>query len=192
MPDDVGSGSYYYISSLPDVLALIGSFPADDPDNAGIPWVFTRNLYTRMEAQSIVKGSQAVALVCINAGQSSSPLDYSTVRWQRLEIDLWIDPLRDQYGNITSPSETEGRGDDVFKALDSHLHRASSGDKTEVWGDLITVNSIRMTAPVWYPVPSGDGLIRGVCFYDVGTFGNVDVTVSVGDVDTGSGADTST
>jgi hypothetical protein len=147
MPDDVGSGSYWYVSSLPDVLALVGSFPADDPDNAGIPWVFTRNLYTRMEAQSIVKGSQAVALVCINAGQSSSPLDYSTVRWQRLEIDLWIDPLRDQYGNITSPSETEGRGDDVFKALDSHLHRASSGDKTEVWGDLITVNSIRMTAP---------------------------------------------
>lgn len=190
MPDDVASGAYQHISSLTDVLALVGAFPADDPDNAGIPWVFTRNLYTRMEAQSIVKGSQAVALVCVNAGQSSSPLDYSTVRWQRLEVDIWVDPLRDQYGNITSPSETEGRGDDVFTALDRHLHRASSGDKTEQWGDLVTVNGIRMTAPVWYPVPDGDGLIRGVCFWDIGTFGSWDPTVGVGSGDTGAGGDT--
>jgi hypothetical protein len=190
--DDVASGGYYHLISLPDVLALIGSFPADDPDNSGIPWVFTRNLYTRMEAQGIVKGSQAVALVCVNAGQGSGVLDYSTIRWQRLEVDIWVDPLRDAYGNVTSPSETEGRGLNVFSVLDSHLHRASLSDKTQQWGDLITVNGLRMTEPVWYPVPDGDGLIRGVCFWEVATFGNYDPVVSVSSSDAGSGADTGT
>jgi hypothetical protein len=185
--DDVASGGYQYVSSLPDVLAVIGSFPADDPDNAGIPWVFVHSLYTRMEAQSIVQGSRAVALVCVYAGQGSAVLDYSTVRWQRLEVDIWVDPLRDSFGNVTSPSETEHRGNDVFTVLDSHLHRASSGDKTVVWGDLVTVNSIRMTEPVWYPVPDGDGLIRGVVFYDVCTFGNN--IVQVGSGDAGAGGD---
>lgn len=190
MPDDVAKGSYWFISGLPDVLALIGSFPADDPDNANIPWIFVRNVYTRMEDASIVKGSQAVSLVLSNAGQSSTPLDYSTVRWQRLEVDIWVDPLRDSLGNITSPSETEGRGLDVFAILDSHLHRAAASDKTQQWGDLITVSSVRMTEPVWYPVPDGDGLIRGVVFYDVGTYGNYDPTVQVGGSDTGGGTGT--
>jgi len=174
--DDVASGCYQYLSSLSDVLALIGSFPDDDPDNGGIPWIFVRSIYTRMEAQSIVKGSQAVALVCSNAGQSSSVLDYSTVRWQRLEVDIWVDALRDQYGNVTSPSETEGRGFQVFSLLDSHLHRAALSDKMQQWGDLITINSFRLTEPMWYQVPDGDGLIRGVCFWDVGCFGWSDVS----------------
>ncbi len=187
--DDVASGAYWHISSLPDVLALIGSFPADDPDNAGISWIFVRSLFTRMEATSIVKGSQAVALVLVNAGHGTGVLDYSTMRGQRLEIDLWIDPLRDQYGNITSPSETQGRLLSVFSVLDSHLHRASSGDKTELWGDLVTVNCIRMTEPVIYPVPDGDGLIRGVVYYNVDTYGNYNPVVSVGSSDTGSGSD---
>lgn len=187
MPDDVAKGSYWFIAGQPDVVALIGAFPADDPDNAGIPWIFVRNVFTRMEDISTVKGSQAVALVLSNAGQSSSPLDYSTVRFQRLEVDIWVDPLRDALGNVTNPSETEGRGLDIFAAIDSHLHRAAANEKTQQWGDLITVSSSRMTEPVWYPVPDGDGLIRGVVFYDVGCFGNSDPTVQVGAGDTGSG-----
>lgn len=188
MPDDVATGAYQYLSGLSDVTALVGAFPADDPLNAGITWIFVRQLYTRMEASSIVKGSQAVALVCSNAGQSSSVLDYSSIRWQRLEVDIWVDPLRDSYGNITNPSETEGRGLTVFITLDSHLHRAAASDKMQQWGDLVTVNSIRMTEPVWYPVPDGDGLIRGVVFYDVGTYGNYDPTQQVGGGDSGGGS----
>jgi hypothetical protein len=186
--DDVASGSYEFLSGLSDVLAVIGAFPADDPDNANIPWIFVRNIYTRMEDISIVKGSQAVSLVVSNAGQSTTPLDYSTIRWQRLEVDIWVDPLRDGMGNITNPSETESRGLDVFATLDAHLHRASSDDKTQVWGDLVTVNSIRMTEPVWYPVPDGDGLIRGAVFYDVGTYGNAPSVQQVGGGDSGGGS----
>jgi hypothetical protein len=187
--DDVSQGAYYFLSSLPDVTAMIGSFPDDDPDNPGVPWVFVHSLYTRMEAQSIAQGSQAVAIVCVYAGQGSGSLDYSTVRNQRLEVDLWIDPLRDQYGNITAPSETEARGLDVFSVLDSHLHRASSGDKTMLWGNLVTIGCERMTEPVAYPVADGDGLIRMVFFYNVTTFGSYVVQVGAGDA--GSGGDTS-
>jgi hypothetical protein len=193
--DNVGGGAYHYLITLPDVLGLIGSFPADDPDNPSVPWVFVHNLYTRMEAQSIVKGTQAVALVCINMGLGSAVLDYSTSRWQKLEIDIWVDPLRDSLGNVTEPSETYHRGLDIFAVLDSHLHRASSGDKTQVWGNLVTINGIRSTEPVSYPVPDGDGLIRTVCFWDINTFGNVadndaDDPKQVSATDAGGGADT--
>ncbi len=185
--DDVASGAYTFLSGLPDVRAVVGAYPADDPDNPGILWIFVRNIYTRMEDISIIKGTQAVALVCCNMGQSTSPLDYSTVRWKRLEVDIWVDPLRDTMGNVTNPSETEARGEAVFTILDSHLHRANANEKSQAWGDLITVNSIRMTEPQWYLVPDGDGLIRGICFYDVGTFGNYDPTVHVGSGEVGSG-----
>lgn len=185
--DDVSQGAYYYLTSLSDVLALIGSFPDDDPDNSGVPWVFVHNLYTRMEAQSIVQGSQAVAIVCVYAGSGSGVLDYSTNRWQRLEVDIWIDPLRDELGNVTDPSEAENRGLRIFTVLDSHLHRASSDDKTQMWGDLVTINGIRRTEPVGYLIPDGDGLMRMVCFWDINTFGNN--IVSVGGGDTGSGGD---
>ena len=187
MPDDVASGAYTFLSGLPDVQAVVGSFPADDPDNPGVLWIFVRQLYTRMEAMSIVKGTQAVALVLMSAGQSATPLDYSTVRGQRLEVDIWVDPLRDSYGNITNPSETEGRGKNVFSVLDSHLHRAAFEQRSLMWGDLVTTGSTRMTEPQWYPVPDGDGLIRGACFYDVMTYGNYDPTVQVGGGDSGSG-----
>jgi len=61
MADDEASGVYWHLSSLPDVLAVTGSFPADEPDNSSVPWIFVRNVYTRMEDVSIVNGSQAVA-----------------------------------------------------------------------------------------------------------------------------------
>jgi len=64
MADDVASGVYWHLSSLPDMLAVTRSFPADEPDNSGVPWIFVRNVHTRMEDVSIVKGSQAVVLVC--------------------------------------------------------------------------------------------------------------------------------
>lgn len=190
MATEVSGGAYHYLSSLPDVLELVGSFPDDDPDNSGVPWIFVHNLYTRMESQSIVKGSQAVALVCITAGLGSGVLDYSTVRWQKLELDIWVDPLRDQFGNITKPSETSHRGQNIFTVLDSHLHRAALQDKTQVWDTLVTINGIRLTEPVWYPVPDGDGLIRGVCFWDIATYGNLVDVDQVGASDAGGGADT--
>ncbi len=139
MADDVASGVYWHLSSLPDALGVTGSFPAEEPDN------------------SIVTGSQAVALVCCYMGQGRSPLETSTVRFQRLTIDIWVDPLRDVMGNVTNPSETEHRGLNVYSVLDSHLHRVATDQMTQLWGDLITVGSTRMSEPVWYQVPDGDG-----------------------------------
>lgn len=187
MADDVASGVWWYLTSLPDVLAAVGSFPADDPDNANVPWIFVRNQLARMEDMSVVKGSQAVSLVCINMGQSSTPSPSFSARFQRLEVDIWVDPLRDAMGNVTNPSETEGRGNSVFGIIDSHLHRVATDQNTQQWGDLITVASIRMTEPVWYVVPDGDGLIRGACFFDVATYGNNDPTMQVGSGESGSG-----
>ena len=127
-----GRKVYWHLSSLPDVLAVTDSFPADEPDNSSVPSILVRNVYTRMEDVSIVKGSQAVALVCRYLGQGGWPLETSTVRFQRLEIDI---------------------------------------------------------EPVWYPVPDGDGLIRGGCFYGGGTFGDYGPVIQVGSAESGSGGD---
>lgn len=185
--DDLASGAYQYLTSFGDVLARVGGFPADDPLNPGIPWVFQRNIYARMETASIVKGSQAVALVCIYAGQFQAPLDANTVRLQRLELDIWVDPLRDPLGQITDPTETEHRGDSIWSLCDSHLHRTGTDQNTILWGDLVTTACIRMSEPVWAPVPEGDGLIRGAGYYAVATYGNNIVSVGSGDVGGGTG-----
>jgi len=42
---------------------------------------------------------------------------------------------------------------------------------------------------VRYPAPDGDGLIRGACFYSVGTFGNYGPVIQVGSGESGSGGD---
>lgn len=186
--DDVATGAYAFLSAQSDVLAVIGSFPADDPDNSGLPWIFVRSVYTRMEDVSVVKGSQAVSLVCCYMGGAAPPSDMSTARQVRLEVDIWVDPLRDAIGNVTNPSETENRGLTVFNTIDSHLHRMTTDQNTVMWGDLVTVSAVRMAEPLWYPVPDGDGLIRGVCFYNIGTFGNFDSVMQVGSGDTGGGA----
>jgi hypothetical protein len=183
--DDLHSGAWQFLMSFPDVLAVLGSFPADDPVNPGQPWLFQHNIYQRMEAQSVVKGTQATAVVVIYAGQFTVPTDSSTARMQRLEVDIWADPLRDAYGNVTDPSETEGRVISVWQVLDSHLHRASSDYGMQLWGDLVTTSSSRLAEPVPYPVPDGDGLLRGVGYYGVSTFGNN--IVHVGSGDSGSG-----
>lgn len=186
--DDVASGAYDFLVNQPAVTAAIGSFPADDPDNAGVPWIFVRTPYTRMEDSSIVKGSQAVALVTCYMGQAASPVVMSTARQVRLEVDIWVDPLRDAMGNVTNPSETENRGLGIYDLIDSYLNRVAVDENTQLWGDLVTVSSARMSEPIWYPVPDGDGLIRGVCFYNVGCYGNAEQSEAVGSGDSGSGA----
>jgi hypothetical protein len=69
------------------------------------------------------------------------------------------------------------------------MHRVATDQMTPQWGDLITIGSTRMSEPVWYPVPDGDGLIRGGCFYSVGTFGNYGPVIQVGSGESGSGGD---
>lgn len=185
--DDLASGAYQYLTGFSDIMALVGSFPADDPVNPGIPWVFQRNIFARMETASIAKGSQAVALVCIYAGQFQAALDSNTARFQRLELDIWVDPLRDSFGQVTDPTETETRGLAVWQTCDSHLHRVATDQNTQLWGDLVTTTCIRMAEPVWAPVPEGDGLIRGAAYYAVATYGNNVVGVGSGDAGGGSG-----
>ena len=189
MAVDVASGVYWHLSSLPDVLGVTGSFPAEEPDNSSVPWTVVRNVYTRMEDVSIVKGSQAVALVCCYMGQGRSPLETSTVRFQRLKIDIWVDPLRDVMGNVTNPSETEHRGLNVYSVLDSRLHRVATDQMTQLWGDLITVAATVCPSRCGIRCRTGTALIRGACFYSVGTFGNYGPVIQVGSGESGSGGD---
>jgi hypothetical protein len=167
--DDLVSGAVRYLSAQPDFTSLLGSFPFTDPSNPGVPFIFQRSLYIRVEGIAGLMGTQAVAAVCSYAGGWAAPLDHSSANFQRLSLEIYADPLRDSAGNITSPAETEARAKAVWKVADSHLHRIGS-PKTVLWGDLVTTSAQRQTEPVIYPVPDGDGLVRCQNYYGITTF----------------------
>jgi hypothetical protein len=171
--DTAGSGCARYLKSLPDVCALVGAFPADDSigANAGQPYIFhvgdDGELLVRLEGTSQI----ALGVTCSGSFQAGTP--GSTLHYERVSIEFWADPIRDTAGNIMETHGlTHDRAHNVFDVVDSHLHRREPG-LNEVWGDLVTVACWRMVAPDFYPVPDGDGMMRGQAYYAVTSSGNL-------------------
>lgn len=180
MVDSVAGGAVKYINTLPDVVALLGAYPANDPipANAGRPWVFNSDLGCTM------LGSASVALVCKNYGGVSVAAPLTTPRFLRLAVDFWVDPLRDAAGNAKETSgATVGRGLTVFSVLNTHLHRRTPDPV--IWGDLVTVGCELLTEPQFFevsdqgqPVSAGSGWGNrpqwGTAYYLVSLFGYTD------------------
>jgi hypothetical protein len=166
--DDLASGAVQYLLTFPDLLAMLGAFPASDPTNPGVPFLFLRNTYTRLEGQGGIKGTQGVALVCSNGGDWSSPSYQSSARFTRLQLEIYVDPIRDAGFQVVQPAETENRGWRTWSLADFHLHRLTP--ETVAWGTVTTVGCERLTGPVFYPIPDGDGMLRAEAFYGVSIF----------------------
>jgi hypothetical protein len=171
--DDVAIGAHKYISTLTDVLALIGAFPADDPvvANRNLPWIFKDDIIVRME------GTGLAALVCRHGGGWGAARPLNTERFMRLNIDIYVDPSRDSGRNITESSGgTILRGNNLFSVLNSHLHRRNP-DRV-AWGDLVTTSCDLLSEPtVWTKVSDGDMLLMGTATYGVMSYGWTDASV---------------
>lgn len=162
MIDDVGSGAQQYLLGFTDVTSLLGAFAATDPNpaNAGLPWLFKDDLLTVME------GTSAAAVVCSPFGGWSAPIPLSSFDFERLSVEVYVDPLRDSANNITESSgATKQRGMAVFAAVKFRLHRTDPD--TVTWGDLVTTGCQLLTKPQFTKVPDGDGLLVGQSFYGV-------------------------
>jgi hypothetical protein len=171
--DDVGTGAVKYLAGYPDVLSRIGAVPPSDPigANAGQPWLFsdttTSGVLTRM------KGTQQAALVLADFGGWDVPPPLGSIRFRRLRVDVWIDPLRDGNNNVAETSSiTTNRGLRVFSAVQFRLQRKDPDAVT--WGDLVTTGCQLLTDIIFNPVPDGDWLQRGTAYFGVSCSGWTD------------------
>lgn len=152
--DTIAQGAVMYLSGFDDVLDVLGTFP-----NTTTPYLFQQSLWVAME------GTSSTAAVLSRAGGWAGPNVHNTLRFPRLQLEMYCDPLRDDDGNVTDPAEAERRIEAAYRVLDSHLHRPQSG--IQMWGAVRTIACARQVEPVVYPVPDGGGLLRLLVFYGV-------------------------
>lgn len=154
--DDIVSAAVTYLVGFSDVLAAVSTF---DVGGLLMPGVFQYRPFAPIE------GSSGTAVIVESDGGWAGANIYNTMRFPRLLINVWADPIRDQGLNGVDPGEVRRRADQTFWVLDSHLHRPQGG--TQMWGQLRTVDCARLTEPVAYAVPDGDGLVRLQAYYAV-------------------------
>jgi hypothetical protein len=162
---DIASGAVLYLAQAAGVTGLLGSYPLSDPNvsNAGKPWLFSDN---SQGVLSTLEGSSAAAVVCSDFGGWAVPEPFGTLRFRRLRVDIWVDPLRDGGANVTeSSSITANRGMTVFAAVQFRLQRTDAD--AVFWGDLCTNDCHLLAEPQFLPVPDGDMLLRGSAYYGV-------------------------
>jgi len=163
--DDVGSGGVRYLSQFGDVTSLIGSFPVNDPiaGNAGKPWLFND---VNQGVLRVMEGTAASALSLGDAGGWDVPPALGTIRFRRLRVDVWTDPLRDSLSNVTETSAaTFNRMQQVFAAVIFRLQRTDPD--AVFWGDLCTVGCQLLVDLLEQPVADGDWLLRGTAYFGV-------------------------
>jgi hypothetical protein len=151
--DDVVAGAVKYLQTFPDLTELVGSYQ-------GEPWIFQHELAARPEGRS------STAVVVSYAGGWSPPSPHHTTRFPRLSIEYWCDPIRNADRTVRDPSEVRRRVQAVYEAFDHQLHW-TRGDP-RCWGSLRVLSSVRLgELSAIYPVPDGDGMVRGQVFYGV-------------------------
>lgn len=152
--DDVVSGAVTFLLAQPQVLAAVSSFTIG---GSRTPGVFQYKTWAKIE------GSQGTCAVITNDGGWTGPNIDNTLRFPRLAVNIWADPLRDSQNNVTDPGEVMRRAYATYRAFDAVLHR--TGGPEVMFGTLRIIASVRLTEPVIYVVPDGDGLVRCQTIY---------------------------
>lgn len=153
--DDIVSGAVTYLRAQPEVVAAVDTF---NINNSFSPGIFQYRLWTVME------GSEKTSCVINTDGGWAGPNLHNTLRFPRLLLNIWADPLRDAQKNNIDPL-VQRRATNTFEAIDPFLHCMEGSDMR--WGTLRVISCLRLTEPVVYPVPDGDGLVRLQCYYAV-------------------------
>ncbi len=151
--DDIVQGATKRLLDIDDVVAVLGT------TDSGTPWLFQHFCYATVE------GSSSTAAVLGYGGGWTGGNEHNTLKFPRLSLVLYADPLRDSNKNITEPGEVYRRIMAAYTVIDRYLHRPQGG--VEMWGDIRTLSCVRSAEPNLYPVPSGEGVLRAQTFYAV-------------------------
>ncbi len=152
--DDVVQGAVKFLTAQAAVRNVLGTYPGTTT-----PYLFQRKMWVQLE------GTSSTACMLYSDGGWTSANLHNTLRFPRLSVEIWADPLRDDQSNVTDPGEVWRRAGRAFDVIDRHLHRAQGGQ--QYWGTVRTIDSVRLAEPTTYEVPDGDGLIRTLVSYAV-------------------------
>lgn len=179
MQDDVASGAYKYLTTFPTVTSLLLAFPANDPvvANQNKPYIFNQPVGLAPGSTgplARLEGTSGIAVVLSEMGGWATAAPGSSMRYARLQVEVWVDPTRDSGLNITeSPGHTVRRGKQCMDAIHKALQRQEAGGAI-VWGDLVTVGCSLLNEAQFVVVPDGDQLYRGPAMYGVTVAGHSD------------------
>lgn len=152
--DDIVTGASAYLRDQPDVLAVLGHYPG-----TSTPWLFQHRLWVKVE------NSQSTACVLSRNTGWTGPNLHNTLRFPRLGVDIWVDPLRDESNNVIDPDEAVRRITNAYQVIDRHLHRPQSGEQW--WGEIRTITCTRLAEPIILPDPDGQKPLRLQVFYAI-------------------------
>ncbi len=150
--DDIVAGAVKYLLSRPECVAAVGT------TDIGTPLIFQHNLYFPIEGKSTT-----AVVIHYNGGDGANL--HNTLRFPRIMLEIWADPLRNMGRNTVDPGEVWRRINDTFTVFDRALHRPQGG--VQMWGNLRTISATRQAEPIVYPVPDGDGMMRAATFYSI-------------------------
>lgn len=153
--EDIVTGATRYLRSKPEVIDAVDTFVIDGKLTPG---VFSYRLWTTME------GSQKTSIVLAHEGGWATPNLHNTLRFPRLVLNVWADPLRDAQNNNIDP-RVRGRANACYEIVDRFLHMTAGAER--MFGTIRVVSCVRITEPVIADVQDGDGLIRLQVFYAV-------------------------
>lgn len=154
--DDIVSGAVKWLRAQPEAVAVVSSFVIDGVETAGI---FQYRPWAKLE------GTGKTAVVFSHEGGWTAANTHNSLRFPRLTMNVWADPLRDARNNVRYPGEVMRRVYACYKTFDSFLHR--TGESEARWGTVRVISSVRLAEPVIYVVPDGDGLVRCLVNYAI-------------------------
>jgi hypothetical protein len=154
--DDIVSGATKFLLAQPETVAAVSSYIIG---GAQVPGIFQYRTWTDIEGTST-----SCVVLSTDGGWAGANL-HNTLRFPRLTLNVWVDPIRDSARNVTDPGEAMRRSFSVFKAFDRFLHR-TGGDEV-YFGTLRIISSTRLTEPTISAVSDGDGLVRLQASYAV-------------------------
>jgi hypothetical protein len=151
--DDLVTGATEYLAVYADVRAVLGKEPG------------TNNLYLYRHRPWVkIENSQSTICVLTRTTGWAPPNLHNTMRFPRLGVDIWVDPLRDTDNNVVDPDEAVRRAFNAYTVIDRHLHRPQGGERW--FGTIRTIACERIVEPILLPT-NPDTPLRLQVFYAV-------------------------
>lgn len=147
--DDIVSGAVTYLLGQSDCVAAVSAYIIG---GQSVPGIFQYRPWATIEGTSTT-----CAVLTSDGGWAGANL-HNTLRFPRLTLNLWCDPIRDSSRNVIDPGEVMRRAFNTYRVFDRYLHRTGGDDV--MFGSLRTVSSTRLTEPSIIVIPDGDGLVR--------------------------------
>ena len=136
-------------------------------------WVFDTN-----PVNVRVENTGKCLIVVSEEGTWTFPNQHNTMRFPKINVDIWADPTRNSDRTIQL-FNAETKIEEIQKLVDAHLHLvdpSTSAGMPYIWGTadeiaaqtgVLVVGSQRLSGPDIYPIQDSEGSFMGRIAYGV-------------------------